>query len=141
MRRVLPSISFVTGAIVRLSSSPSARSTTGVSTLCSTPAVLVGKLSLPMDRRSFEYGRGGWRALGDQLRDEPGVVLHPAHERGASRVLPGQAEEIEAGDVRYPATVDELAVAVHDRKLDPRVIEPVTRRPDNRGRVEARPVL
>src|SRR3954453_3668593 len=142
MRRVSPSISFVTGAIVRSSSSPSDSSTTGVSTLGARPAVPLGKLSLSMGSRSFECGGGGDRStLGDPLRDELGVVFHPADERGAARVLPGKAEEVEAGNVGDPPAVDQLAVAICDRKVDPGVVEPVTGRPDGRGDIEGRAVL
>src|SRR3954452_15452518 len=142
MRRVSPSISFVTGAIVRSSSSPSDSSTTGVSTLGARPAVPLGKLSLSMGSRSFECGGGGDRStLGDPLPDELGVVLHPADERGAARVLPGKAEEIEAGNVGDPPAVDQLAVAICDRKVDPRVVEAVPGRPDDRGDIDRRAVL
>ena len=55
-------------------------------------------------------GAGEVSALGDPFCDELGVVLHPADERGAARVLPGEAEEVEAGDVRDSAAVDEPAV-------------------------------
>src|SRR5215203_3573834 len=141
MRRLSPSISLVTGAIVRSSSSPSESSTTGVSTLGARPAVPVGKLSLAMGGRSFGCWGGGRSALGDPLCDELGVVLHPADEGGAARVLPGKAEEIEAGNVRDPATVDELAAVIRDRKVDPGVVEPVASRPDGCGHVEGRAVL
>src|SRR6188474_1721819 len=121
MRTVSPAISFVTGAMVRSISSPSESSTIGVSTLCSRPAVPVGKLSSAMCCSFERCVCRRLRALGDPLRDELGIVLHPADERGATGVLPGEAEEIEAGNVCDPASVDELAVGVSDRKLDPGV--------------------
>src|SRR6185503_20084754 len=141
MRTVSPAISFVAGAMVRSSSSPSESSTTGVATLCSRPAVPVGKLSFAMCRSFERRFCGCLRALGDPLRDELGVFLHPADERGAARVLPGQAEEVEAGDVRDAAPVDEFAVGARDGQVDPGVVERVTRRPDDGGDVECRAVL
>src|SRR6187401_1413178 len=109
MRSADPPISFVTGAIVRSNSSPSASSTTGVATLGASPAVAVGKLSSAMGCCSFDCGFGGSGcALGDPLREELCVVLHPADERRSARVLPGKAEKIQARDDRDPAAVDEL---------------------------------
>src|SRR6185436_11162046 len=136
MRSVLPSISFVTGAMVRSSSSPSESSTTGVSTLCSRPAVPVGKLSSAMCCSFERRFCGRLRALGDLLRDELGVVLHPADQRGAAGVLPGEAEEVEAGDLRDAAAVDELAVGARDGQVDPGLVERVAGRPDDGGDVE-----
>ena len=56
---------------------------------------------------SSDVSCGGLRALGDPLGDERGVVLHPAEQRGAARVLPRKAEEVEAGDVGDAAPMDE----------------------------------
>src|SRR6185312_1403098 len=117
MRSVLPPISFVTGAISRSNSSPSASSTTGVSTLWARPVVVVGKLSSAMGRCSFETGCFVLDAPGDPLRDELCVVLHPADECGAARVLPGKAEEVEARDHGDAAPVREVAVGVRDREV------------------------
>ena len=43
--------------------------------------------------------------LGDPLCDVLGVVLHPADQRRAARVLPGEAEEVEARDIGDAAAV------------------------------------
>src|SRR3954469_16758433 len=95
-----------------------------------------------MGSGSFECGgRGGRSTFGNPLRDELGVVPNPADERRAARVLPGKAEEIEAGNVGDPPAVDQLAVAICDRKVDPGVVEAVPGRPDGRGDVERRAVL
>src|SRR6187200_2667659 len=138
MRTVSPAISFVTGAMVRSISSPSESSTTGVATLCFRPAVPVGKLSSAMCRSFERRFCGPLRALGDLLRDELGVFLHPADERGAAGVLPGEAEEVKAGDVRDAAAVDEFAVRARNGQVDPGVVERVTRRPDDCGDIERR---
>jgi len=46
-------------------------------------------------------------------------------------VLPGEAEEVEAGHVGDAATVAQAAALVEDRQLDPRVVRSVTGRPDD----------
>src|SRR5215210_1874744 len=66
----------------------------------------------------------------DLVREELGVVFDPAEERRAARVLPRQTEEVEAGDVGDAAAVAKAAVAIKHRKVDPRVIGPIPRRPD-----------
>ena len=43
--------------------------------------------------------------------DELGVVLDPAEERGAARVLPGEAEEVEARDIGDAPPVADAAVS------------------------------
>ena len=58
----------------------------------------------------------------DPFGDEFGVVLHPADQRRAARVLPGEAEEAEPGQIRDAATVAQPTVRVEDRQLDPRVV-------------------
>ena len=45
---------------------------------------------------------------GDELR----VVLHPADQRGAAGVLPGEAEKVEAGDVSDTAAVAQAMAAM-----------------------------
>ena len=37
----------------------------------------------------------------DQAGDEFRLLLHPAEERGAARVLPGEAEEVEARHIAH----------------------------------------
>src|SRR5919109_3949834 len=115
---------FLTGLISRLNSSPSASSTTSVSRASGSPSVSRGSSTLwlwlsvwwscirlhPFGRASLggrrhvdRLARGwlGCRFLvgGDPLGDELGVVFHPADQGGPTRVLPGEAEEIEARTV------------------------------------------
>src|ERR1051325_277701 len=54
--------------------------------------------------------------LGDLLSDELGVVLDEADQRGAARVLPGEAEKVEAANVGDAATVAWATKVVEDRK-------------------------
>src|SRR5215217_8471285 len=67
----------------------------------------------------------------DLLGDELSIVLDPADQRRAPRVLPGQAKVVEAGRVRHPATVAQAAIGVENGKVDPGVVGPVPRRPDD----------
>ena len=69
--------------------------------------------------------------LGDPLGDVLGVVLDPADQRRAARVLPGEAEEVEAGDIGDAAAVAQAPVLVEDRQLDPGVVGAIARRPDD----------
>src|SRR5262249_23892642 len=55
-----------------------------------------------------------------------------AEQRGAARVLPGEAEEVEARDVADAAAMTQATVVAVDRQVDPRVLGPVARRPDHR---------
>ena len=68
---------------------------------------------------------------GDPLCDELGVLLHPADQRRAARVLPGEAEKTEARDVGYSAAMTQASAGVEDRKVDPGVVRPVPGRPDD----------
>ncbi len=52
-------------------------------------------------------------------------------QRRAAGVLPGQAEEVEPGDVGDAAAVAQAPVGVEDRRLDPGVVGPVAGRPDD----------
>ena len=52
--------------------------------------------------------------LVDPPGDELGVVLDQAEQCRAARVLPGQAEEVQAGDVGDASPVAEPAVRVGD---------------------------
>ena len=65
----------------------------------------------------------------DLLCDVLGVVLDPAEQSRASGVLPGQAEEVEAGRLRHAAPVHDAAVLVEHRDVDPRVVDAESRWP------------
>ena len=52
------------------------------------------------DERAVASRRcGAGCGVGDVIRDVLGIVLDPPDERGAAGVLPGQAEEVEAGHI------------------------------------------
>ena len=68
-----------------------------------------------------------------------GVVLDPAHQRRAAGVLPGQAEEVEAGDVGDAAAMAQAPVLVEDGQLDPRVVGAEAGRPDDGVDLELAP--
>src|SRR5439155_6987679 len=65
------------------------------------------------------------------FRDELGIVLHPADQRGAASVLPGEAQDVEPRDIGDAAAVTQAAVLVEDRQLDPGVVGAVPGRPDH----------
>src|SRR5690242_16860133 len=69
----------------------------------------------------------------DLFGDELGVVLDPAKEGRAARVLPGETEEIETPDIGHasPMTDGARALRIRDGKLDPGVIRPVSSRPND----------
>ena len=67
----------------------------------------------------------------DPLGQKRCVLPHPADESRAARVLPGETEEVEPRHIGYSAAMAEASVRVEDRKVDPRVIGPVARRPDD----------
>src|SRR4029453_1103700 len=69
--------------------------------------------------------------LGDLSGNELGVVLDPADQGGAARVLPCQSKEVEAGYLGYPAAVPEPAVGIEDRKMDPGVVRAVSGCPED----------
>src|SRR6185295_4950744 len=77
----------------------------------------------------------------DLLGDELSVVLHPSEQCRAASVLPGQTEEVEAGNVGHASAVAQSAGLVDDGKLDPGVVGPVSGRPDDRVELELAPVL
>ena len=73
------------------------------------------------------------RALeGDSFANELRILLHPADQRRTTRVLPGEAEKVEAWGVGHSATVAQASVLVEDRKVDPGIVGPVPSRPDDR---------
>src|SRR5690606_19700770 len=76
--------------------------------------------------------RGG----GDPAGEVGGVVVDEAEQRRAAGVLPGQAEEVQAGDVGDATPVDHPAVAYHAGDVDPGVVGAVTGRPDDRAHLE-----
>ena len=51
-------------------------------------------------------------------------------------MLPGEAEEVEAGNVADAAAMAQATVGAVDRQLDPGVVGPVARRPDHRVDLE-----
>src|SRR5207248_5025258 len=83
------------------------------------------------DRYAHEWASLRFLVLGNPLGDEFGVVFHPANQPRAARVLPGEAEQVEPRDIGHAATVAQPTVLVEDRKLDPRILRPVARRPDD----------
>src|SRR5690349_13163620 len=52
----------------------------------------------------------------DLFGDELGVVLDPAEECRAARVLPGETEEVEPGHVGHASPVTDDAVRICDEK-------------------------
>src|SRR3954451_20789686 len=67
----------------------------------------------------------------DLFGDELGVILDPAEESRAARVLPGETEEVEPRYVGHASPVTDAAVRICDGKLDPGVIRLVSGRPDD----------
>jgi hypothetical protein len=59
--------------------------------------------------------RGAGR--GDLSREVLGIVLDPAQQRRAARVLPRQTEEVQAGRSRNAALMDKAAVVTEHRQL------------------------
>ena len=78
-------------------------------------------------------GGGGFDAPGDEL----GVVLDEAEQRRAARVLPGEPEEVQAGDVGDAAPVAEHAVPVGDGRGRSRSGRAGSRSPRRRRRRRA----
>src|SRR5947209_4763423 len=66
--------------------------------------------------------RSAWVEGLDLLGDIGGVIPNPADQRGASGVLPGQSEEIQAGGIGHAAAMNDTVVIVEDRRVDPGVI-------------------
>jgi hypothetical protein len=58
-----------------------------------------------------------------------GVVLDPSEQRGAARVEPRQADEVQAFRGGDSAMVDDLAVGVEDRRVDPNPARPLSSMP------------
>src|SRR5262245_60346793 len=69
--------------------------------------------------------------FGDSPGDELCVVFDPADERGTSRVLPRETEEVQPTNVGDTSPVTRSAAVVEDRQVDPRVIGPIAGRPDH----------
>ena len=90
---------------------------------------------MPADLRAAGGRRAGSgvRAYerANPLRDELSVVLDPAEQRRTARVLPGQAEEVQTGQLGDAALVLDLPAGVEDGQLDERVVEPEAGRPDD----------
>src|SRR5918992_2857100 len=151
MRTVASPSCLATGAIWRSNTAPSAGGMTSGAAASGRPAASVGKTSalsvlgvcLLMsgslrDRfgtNLFDYRRLGtsrrFRACGDSTGKELGIVLDPADEGRAARVLPGKAEEVEAGNVGHTPAVPDAAIGSEDRCRDPGVIGAVAGRPDH----------
>src|SRR4051794_36317146 len=81
------------------------------------------------------------RELADASGYECGVVLDEPEQRRATRVLPRQAHEVEAGDIRDAAPVTWLARFVGDREIGPGVVGAESCRPDDRADLEFGPVV
>src|SRR5215831_1380436 len=82
-----------------------------------------------------------WLIASDVLGDERCVVLDPTDERRAACVLPREPDEVEAGNLRHTAAVTQAAVVVEDRRLDPRVVRAIARRPDDGVDLELAAIL
>ena len=75
--------------------------------------------------------------MGCDAASEVGGVLVDETEQGrAAAVLPGQAEEVQAGDIGDAAPVDHLPLADHAGNADPGVIGTVAGRPDHHAGVQ-----
>src|SRR5947209_13395361 len=72
----------------------------------------------------------------DLIGDIRGVVPDPADERRASGVLPRHSEEVEARRVGHTAAVNDAALIIEDRSVDPRVIVAEAGGPVHRAHVE-----
>src|SRR5437660_6861238 len=90
--------------------------------------------------RTDGSARGERRSVGaeglDWLSEVGGVICDPADKRGASGVLPGQSEEVEAGGVGHGPAVNDPLLVVEDRRVDPRVIVAEAGGPDHGAHVE-----
>src|SRR3954469_12759396 len=75
-------------------------------------------------------------ALGDEL----GVVLDEAEQCGPARVLPLQAQEIEAGNLRDATLVPNVSV-LGDGQIDPREVRAIPGRPDDGVHLQLTSVL
>src|SRR5437588_9049428 len=56
-------------------------------------------------------------AGGDTASEEGGIIVDEAEQGRTAGVLPGQAHEVQAGDIGDPAPVDYLPVAGHARDV------------------------
>src|SRR5690242_16577057 len=93
---------------------------------------VVAQLRPSARARGVSFAGGlGLRERIDLFGDELGVVLDPAEECRAARVLPGETDEVETRHVGHAAPVTDGAVRIRDGKLDPGVIRLVSGRPDD----------
>src|SRR5919201_4446616 len=98
----------------------------------SSDSLLRGRSSAPSGFVVFcSRGNALAGATSDLLCNEVRVLLHPPEQRRAARVLPGEAEEVDPRDLRDAAVMAEATVVAKDRKVDPAVVGPVSRCPDN----------
>src|SRR5918995_2574277 len=156
MRTVASPSCLATGAISRSNTSPSASGTTSGAAASGRPAASVGKTSVVrvlgvcllmsgslgdwlgtnlLDCRGLCASRS-LRACGDSSGEELGVVLDPADEGRAARVLPRETEEVEARNLGHASSVARLPALIEHRKPDPRVVGAVSGRPDHAVDVE-----
>src|SRR5205085_605636 len=70
---------------------------------------------------------------GDVPREVLGVAGHPAEPTRAPRVLPRQAEEVQAGTARHAAGVGRVPAPVENRYVDPAVVAAEAGAPDDGG--------
>ena len=99
-------------------------------------AFVGGAVSLP---GSILHGADLLRAVGrmrgmcgDLCGDVLGVVLDPAEQRRSPRLLPGQPEEVQPGDVGDAPAMADLTVGCRYRGHDPGVVEVESACPDHR---------
>src|SRR3954452_8967069 len=81
-------------------------------------------------RRNLRGPRAGCMGL-DLVRDVGRVVLDEAEQRRAARVLPLQAERVEARDLGHATAMPDPAVLAGHWKLNPAVVVAETGRPND----------
>src|SRR6266516_3489354 len=87
-------------------------------------------------RRSWPGGVRGAPAGSDASREIGSVVADESQQSRSAGVLPGQAEEVQAGYAGDAALVGYLTVPGHSRYLDPGVVGPVAGGPDHHTGVQ-----
>src|SRR3954464_7754873 len=127
MRTVAPSISFVIGTMRRQTAAAWGKWSTCGAAAAGRPSVSrvnCSATTLPcswlcsciwldpfhdarVQRRAFDFDvvSNRWRGVFDLAGDVVRVVTDPAEQGRAARVLPGEAEEVQAGDLRDSALV------------------------------------
>src|SRR5262245_38819856 len=146
-----------TGAMRRSNTAPSDSSITSLATVPASPAVSAGNsawlaasgcvglvighrlpwrllLGAPPSQSGLGRSVGARLGIGegfDLVRNEACVILYPTEQRRTPGVLPRLPEEIEAGHLGHASAVADAFVRAGRRDVDPRVIEPVARRPDH----------